>query len=343
MPRVPDRGRDRRVGHRDHDVGVDARLACQLDAEPLADVVDVVPVPHRVGPREVHELERAARRLGGGCQRLVAAHLGALQGDDLAGLDLVDVGAAERRQGARLAGDGVAAVREPPDRQRPEAPRVADGDHLVLGQQHQRERALPRRQRALEALLPGAPAGGGEHQRDHLGVAGGGEAEAAREQLVAQRRGVDDVAVVGDGQRAVHRLDEERLDVALGVRAGGRVAGVADRVVAGERRQHGRREHVGDEPLVLVQPRPLPVADGDARPPPARDAATRTTRRTSSRRRRRRAASRSPITPHSSRGCRRRGDVHWLLAWWSQKTCFREVGDEAIGDGVAPGLERRCR
>ena len=86
----------------------------------------------------------------------------------------------------------------------------------------------------------------------------------AREQLVAQRRGVDDVAVVGDGERAVHRLDEERLDVALGVGAGGRVARVADRVVAGERRQHRRREDVGDQPLVLVEPGPLAVADGDA-------------------------------------------------------------------------------
>ena len=154
--------------------------------------------------------------------------LGALQRDDLAGRDLVDLDAAERVQRARLRGDGVAAVRQPADAQRPEAPRVAHGDHPVGGEHDQRVRALPRRQRALEALLPRPPAGRGEHQRHHLGVAGGGEAEAAAEQLLAQRRRVDQVAVVGDGERAVHRLDEERLDVAHGVGAGGAVAGVAD-------------------------------------------------------------------------------------------------------------------
>jgi hypothetical protein len=95
-------------------------------------------------------------------------------------------------------GDGVAAVRQPADRQRPEAPRVAHGDHVVGGEQHERERPLPRRQRALDALLPGLAAGGGEHQRHHLGIAGGGEAEAPVQQLVAQRRRVDEVAVVGE-------------------------------------------------------------------------------------------------------------------------------------------------
>ncbi len=157
----------------------------------------------------------------------------------------------------------MAAVGEPPDRERPEAPRVAHGDHVVGGEQHQRERALPRRQGALDAFLPGLPAGGGEHQGHHLGVAGGGEAESAIQQFVAQRRCIDQVAVVGQGQRAVHRLDEERLDVAFGVRAGRRVPGVADGVVAGQRCERLGGEHVGDEAGLFVDPGPLAVADGD--------------------------------------------------------------------------------
>ncbi len=48
------------------------------------------------------------------------------------------------------------------------------------------------------------------------------------------------------------------------LRAGGAVAGVADGVVAGERRQRRRGEHVGDEPGVLVHARAAAVADGDA-------------------------------------------------------------------------------
>ena len=184
-----------------------------------ADVVDVAAVPHRVGPGEVDELERAAGLARRRRERLAAVHLGALQRDDLAGPDLVDVDAAERRQRARLAGDGVAAVRQAADRQRPEAPRVADGDHPVGGQQHEREGALPRRQRALDALLPRAC------RRPRRASASSPRCRSSRsarsrlvEQLVAQRRRVDDVAVVGERQRAVHRLDEERLDVALGVR-----------------------------------------------------------------------------------------------------------------------------
>ena len=109
-----------------------------------------------------------------------------------------------------------------------------------------------------------APAGGGEHQRHHLGVARRGQPEAARQQLVAQRRRVDDVAVVGEGQRAVHRLDEERLDVALVRRPGRRVPGVADRVVAGQRLQRLVGEDVRHEPGLLVDPGPVAVADGDA-------------------------------------------------------------------------------
>ena len=51
----------------------------------------------------------------------------------------------------------------------------------------------------------------------------------------------------------------------LALRAGGAVAGVADGVVAGERRQALGREDVGDEPGVLVQPSPLPSLTGDPR------------------------------------------------------------------------------
>ena len=76
--------------------------------------------------------------------------------------------------------------------------------------------------------------------------------------------GVDDVAVVGERQRAVHRLDEERLDVALVRRTGRRVAGVADRVVAGQRLHRLVGEDVRHQPGLLVDAGAVPVADGDA-------------------------------------------------------------------------------
>ena len=187
--------------------------------------------------------------------------LGALQGDDFARSDLGDVAAAERCQGAGFAGDGPAAVRQAADGQRPEPPRVTDGQHTIAAQQDQRERPLPGRQGAFDAVLPRLPAGGGEHQRHHLGVARRRQAEPPRQQFLAQVRRVDDVAVVSQGQRPVHRLDDERLDVAVGVATGRRVAGVPDGVVADQWRQRLTGEHVGDEARLLVHPNAPAVAD----------------------------------------------------------------------------------
>ena len=59
---VSDGGWNRAVGHRNDDVGVDARLQGKLLAQTLAHVVHVAAGPHAVGSAEVHELERAAGR-----------------------------------------------------------------------------------------------------------------------------------------------------------------------------------------------------------------------------------------------------------------------------------------
>ena len=154
-------------------------------------------------------------------------------------------------------------MRETSDRQRPEPPRIADGDHPVGGEHDKAVGALPGGQRAFEPFLPRRAAGGGEHQREHLGVAGRGQPEATPQQLVAQLGGVDDVAVVGERERAVHGFDEERLDVAFVARTGGRVPRVSDGVVADERRERLRAEDVGDETRLLVDPDALAVADRD--------------------------------------------------------------------------------
>jgi len=261
---VPDGRRDGAVGHGDHDIGVDAGLDGQLLTQSLADVVHVAAGPHAVGATEVDELERAASGRGAGCERLAASELGALQRDDLAGLHLVDLDAPERVEGTGLGGDRVATMRQAAHAHRAEAPRVANGDDPVVDDEDQGVRTLPRRQRAFDAILPRLAAGRGEHQGEHLGVAGGRESEALGQQFFAQCAGVHQVAVVCNRQRAVHRLHQERLMVAVCVGPGGAVAGVTDRVVPGERGHGGRREHVGDEAGVLVAAHPAAVADGDA-------------------------------------------------------------------------------
>ena len=62
--RVALRGGDARLRHRHHHVGVDRRLAGQLLAHALARRVHAAAVEHRVGTREVDELEQAQLRVG---------------------------------------------------------------------------------------------------------------------------------------------------------------------------------------------------------------------------------------------------------------------------------------
>ena len=190
--------------------------------------------------------------------------LGALQRDDLAGRDLVDVDAAERVERARLGGDRVAAVGQAADAHRAEAPRVADGDHAVVGEDDQRVGALPRRQRALEALLPGAPPAAASisvitsvslvavRPKPRLSSSSRSAGALTRLPLWATASGPCIVST------------RNGWIVAQGVGAGGAVAGVADGVVAGERCHRLGGEHVGDQAGVLVQARPAAVADRDA-------------------------------------------------------------------------------
>ena len=49
-------------GHRHHDVGVGRRLARELGADPLADLVDAGAGDDRIGPGEIDVLEDAEAR-----------------------------------------------------------------------------------------------------------------------------------------------------------------------------------------------------------------------------------------------------------------------------------------
>ena len=69
---------------------------------------------------------------------------------------------------------------------------------------------------------------------------------------------------MGHAERAVLRLHEEGLGVADRIAAGGRVAGVANHVMAGELGHPFRNEDVPDEPEVLMDPSSLTVGHGHA-------------------------------------------------------------------------------
>ena len=169
------------------------------------------------------------------------------------------------RSRAQVSEATIVAPFEPAEHERPEAPRVARGHQRLARQEDQRERphhlVEARRDRVLQPLAVAARV----EVEDDLGVGGGLEDRARRLELLAEDGGVHQVAVVADGDRAAVALDEVGLRVRGHGVAGGRVAHVADRPVAGERLEPALREHVVHEAHALLEAERLPVARHDAR------------------------------------------------------------------------------
>ena len=93
----------------------------------------------------------------------------------------------------------------------------------------------------------------GSSALDHLGheVAVAGDHAGQHPGLVGEGLGVDEVAVVAEGELAGRGVPEHGLGVAPAGRAGGRVAGVADAEVAGQGLQRPVVEDRGHEAHVL--------------------------------------------------------------------------------------------
>ena len=210
--------------------------------------------------------------------------------DELAGLDLAHEGRAAQVEGRGLGGDDPAGG-QAAEHERAVAVRVARCVQRVLVHEDQGERALDTRQdlqggadegrglkvvhrRGRGGLVPiglrrrhgrgrdewGRPgdAVGHAQQRGHEGGIGGG---AAFEVLavvgdlgseLAQLDRVGEVAVVAQGERARGGGAERRLGVAPHVRAGRRVADVAQGDVAAQALQGLLGEHLRHEALILI-------------------------------------------------------------------------------------------
>ena len=100
--------------------------------------------------------------------------------------------------------------------------------------------------------------------QDDFGVAAGLEDRAVADQLVAQLAGVDEVAVVRDGDLAVRAVDQERLRVLELALARGRIARVPDRDVPGQRLQRLLVERFGHVPHRARDAQLLAVGAADA-------------------------------------------------------------------------------
>ena len=241
-----------RVGHRDHEVRVDRRLAPQDLAHPRARHLEHGAGHLRVRAGEVDVLEHAERpALGLRHDPRLDPALG--QRHDLAGKDLAQVLGADQLKRARLAGHAIGRatrlVLDHPQCQRTQAVGVAERDHRVLGHRHGRERALQTGQHLGDGVLDPLGGMGREQRGDDLRVRRGAERDVAAAQLGVELDGVDQVAVVRERQRPMVVTDD-RLGV-LPLRGAGRgVAHMADRHVADQRAQDVLVEHLGDQALV---------------------------------------------------------------------------------------------
>ena len=274
-----------RVGNRNHDVDV-ARFgnAADLVRELLAHVeprfVDRRSVDHRVGPRQVDELEDAGRedRILGALLRVELA--GLIDEDRLARRDVAQHGEAERLERDRFArGDVFGAAHRllHADDERPDAVRIAEREEPVAGD-HRDDRI-----RAAAALVHAGDRGEDrvrveprvvrralelerQHVEQDLGVRIRVDvAEIELKELALQRLAVRQVAVVRE-RDAERRIHVERLRFELGRRAArSRIAAMPDAEVSGEIAHVARAEDVADVAGAFVQVERRPVVRDDAR------------------------------------------------------------------------------
>src|SRR6266571_331882 len=219
-----------RVRHRHDHVRLDRLLLRQLPPEALADLVHAPPEHLRVGAREVDVFEDALRhRLRR--ERMVRADPRRADHHHLARLDVADERGVDQVEGARLRAEDV-RLPETSQRQRPEAARVAHADDPVPGDEDQRVGPPHLLQGVHDRRLQVRLLRARDQVQDDLRVAGGAEDGALLLETVADGRGVDQVAVVGDPDLSLARFDHERLGVLQAALHGGGVSHVADRQVA---------------------------------------------------------------------------------------------------------------
>ena len=259
----------RRAGVRNAHDEVDVGGGLHGEAAPhrVAHRVDRGSLDEGVGAREVDELEDAARPVERG-DALHAREAVVGDADDLAGLHVAHEGRADDVERAGLTGHDPAAVPgEPSQDERADAARVAEGVQRVVAQHRHRVAALDHRHRVRDALAQVARLLGevADELRGHLGVRVGAEGQHQVREVDAQLVGVDERAVVGEGDQGA----VDRRDVGLGglpaPGARGPVAHVPDRDLAGERGEVHVAEHLVHETQVLPDEHRGAVADGDAR------------------------------------------------------------------------------
>ena len=149
--------------------------------------------------------------------------------------------------------------------ERADAERIARADQLVVGQRHERVRALDFGQGLDETVDDLGPARARCKQQHDFRVAGRLADRAATNELPAQRQSVGQIAVMGDRKAAGLKLGEQRLDIAQYGVAGRRVSNVADRRASRQSVDgRGIREVIANQPLSAFGVEPDAVESDDA-------------------------------------------------------------------------------
>ena len=222
--------------------------------------MDLAAAEARVGAGEVDVLEdaRGAAPLG---HRLGAVNALVVEPEHLAGPHVAVDGGADQVERAALGGDDP-VVADAAERERADPVRVAEGDERAVDERHDRVRALEPEHRRRDGLGQRRRIAR-DQGRDHLGVGGRAEPDPVGDELVAQRLGVRQVAVVPERDGARAAVVDERLRVRPVHAARRRVARVPDRDLAGQRLQLLLVEDLGHEPHVAEHGEPAALGDGD--------------------------------------------------------------------------------
>ena len=166
-------------------------------------------------------------------------------------------------EGARFGSEHVSSI-EFPEREGTEAERIAHADNFAFAHNNKRERALDPPQCAQHARA--VVRGLSQQMQNDFAISRGLKNGAFAFQLVAQKVGVNQIAVMRNRHLAAETIDHERLRVFQCARAGGRIARVPERARAFQFFQLIRAENLRDQAHVAMklEGRTGPVARHDA-------------------------------------------------------------------------------
>ena len=200
---------DAGVRYRDDHVGLYRMEACQFAAHVHAHLADGRAAQTAVGACKVDVL-KDAEGLACGREGELGAEPALIDDHDLARLQIPDEFGADQVKGACLRGEHPGIVHLAQG-ERAEAVGIADTDDLVLSHDDEGEGSLKSAERPDRAAH--RVVGLGQQMEDDLAVDGGLEDGTAALEFGAQGGGIDQIAVVGDGELAACRVNAERLRV----------------------------------------------------------------------------------------------------------------------------------